>query len=91
MKLYVLRVTIAEYYDDPDDGKQHVCDRYDDIRYSFDRGRLDDLANDLLQRLDTRLWSERWRNKIRAIWPGYDDDVEVTTVTVVDITNMVVA
>lgn len=90
VKLYVLRVAIAEYYPRRGHRKQHVCDRYDDIRYSAHSSILEELAIDLRKKLGTRLWSDGWRKKIRAIWPGYDDDAAVKSVTVVDVTDKVI-
>jgi len=69
--LYILRVTISEYHNDSDEGRQHVCDRYEDLRFGADPKLLQAKADELV-RLMARSGSARNDKKIREIWPGYD-------------------
>lgn len=73
MSLYVLRATMRETYNCPDEGEVHICDRYEDLRFSTSREVLDAVAADLNKGFGSDHWSEMRSNQLRRLHSNYDD------------------
>ena len=84
MKLYVLRATMVEMYDCPDNGYTKICDRYEDVRFAGTPDGLDTMAADL-NRGHVGYWSQRMADALRKLHAGYDDQY---TYTVYDVSDL---
>lgn len=87
MKLFVLRATMRETYDCPDNGETFICDRYEDVAFSTDRTRLGSTADDLNAGFGYGCyWSERRQSQLRELHAGYDVNY---TYSVCDISELI--
>lgn len=90
MTLYELRAQWAEYYDCPDNGQTKICDTYETIAFAVDNpAPLNAIRDELITGYRGKYWSLAECNRLRRLYPGFDDHRE-TTYEVHEVSHLII-
>lgn len=90
MPLYILREIYTEYFDDSDYGKTKVCEVSIDIAISYDKDKLDNIAENLSRGYKNGHWSEKRARELRNLYGNYDEFRDSTFI-VVGVSDLIIS